>query len=283
LLQSDYPAGVAAPGAPDAGNGTNENVVLYIVSAYWDPTAVDHFWAEWGFIQRFLKNSGEDLCPSSGPDDAIVAYRRAVPLPGRVTMFVQPRVDIGLSCESLNYQTLYAAPRLGVSVERDFGPVNVSLETHGYWYIEKYTSYTGPGGSSQVGGAPTPSTSLHAVGRVFANLPFYRPISVGVLGSMSATWYHQVQGSNPSEAFYKSEWDPQTPGQPFQNAFGGEAFVRYSFPTVRGVASDLEVSYALGDSTVTGYQGLLHDNGRASFNIFYQSVSEVYSALTFRY
>jgi hypothetical protein len=183
----------------------------------------------------------------------------------------------------VQYQTLYAAPRLGVSVEREFGPVNVSLETHGYWYIEKYTSYSGPGGGSLVGGAANPEASLHAVARAYAVMPFYRPLAVGLLGTASATWYHSVHGSNPSEQAYGSVSSPWSPEQPFQNSFGGEVFVRYTFPTVRGVGSDFEVAYALGDPKVTGYQGLLHDAGRASFNLFYRSVSEVHTALTFRY
>jgi hypothetical protein len=283
LLQSDFAPGMAVGGPPDPGNGLNQNVVYYDVSGYWEPTPLDRIWAEWAFVQRFMKNSGEDTCPSTGPDDGIVAYRRTVPLPWGATMRVQPRVDVGLSCESIQYESLFAAPRLGVSLERDFGPVNVSLETHGYWYIVKYTSYGGPSGNGLAGGLPTPEASLHGVLRVFVTMPFYKPLSAGVLATAAATWYHQVQGTNASVQQFGTTSDPFVSDQPFQNTYGGEIFARYTFPTVNGVGSDLEVAYAAGDPSVTGYQSLLHDNGRASFDLFYRSVSEVFTALTVRY
>jgi hypothetical protein len=102
-----------------------------------------------------------------------------------------------------------------------------------------------------------------------------------VLATAATTWFHQVQGTNPSQMPTSS--DPFVANQPFQNTYGGEIFVRYTFPTVRGVGSDLEVAYADGDPSVTGYQSLLHDNGRASFNLFYRNVSELFTALTVRY
>lgn len=283
LLQSDFAPGAPVNGPPDVGNALNRNALLYDVSASWDITAVDRVWAEWGFVQRFIKNSGETLCPESGPDDGIVAYRRTVPLRRGFVLRVQPRIDLGLSCESWRYESLIAAPRLGVSLEREFGPLFVSLETHGYWYLEKYTSYTGPGGDDLGGGAPTPLTSLHAVLRVYAPMPFFRRLGVGLVATAATYWYHQVGGSNASSESMGSARDPLVANQPYQNSYGGELFVRYVLPTVSGVHADILVVYADGDPTVTGYQGLLHDNGRASFNLFYRNVSELYTALTFRY
>ncbi|HEY2902047.1 MAG TPA: hypothetical protein VGL59_15810 [Polyangia bacterium] len=283
LLQSDYPPGIAVNGPPDPGNALNRNAVVYDVSASWDITPRDRIWAEWGFIQKFLKNSGDGVCPSSGPDDAIIAYRRTFHLPRRFTVRVQPRVDIGASCESVRYESLIAAPRLGASIERDFGPLFLSFETHGYWYFEKYTSYTSPGGDDLGGGAPTPLTSLHAVLRLAAAMPFYRRLSVGAVASAATIWYHQVGTSNTSGQSLGSVSDPLVPDQPFQNSYGGEVFVRLALPPVNKIYSDIIVAYADGDPTVTGYQSLLHDNGRASFDLFYRNVSEFYTAITFRY
>jgi hypothetical protein len=283
LIQSDFAPGVAVNGPPDAGNGLNHDVIVYDVSGYWEPTPRDRIWAEWTFVQRFIKDMGEDVCPSTGPGDGIIAYRRTIRLPRRFILRVQPRVDVGLSCESALYESLIAAPRLGVSGEREFGPVNVSLEVHGYWYFVRYTSYTGPENDPNVGGAPTPETSLHAVLRVYATMPFHRRLSVGLLATAATTWYHQVGGSNPVQQQLGSVSDPLVPDQAFQNTYGGEIFVRYALAPVRGVGTDVVVAYAEGDPSVTGYQNLLHDNGLASLNLFYRNVSEIYAALTFRY
>ena len=281
LLESDYAPGLPVGGAPDTGNALNRNAIVYDASAIWDITPADRLWAEWGFVQRFIRNSGEGICPGSGPDDGIVAYRRTVRLRRGFVLRVQPRVDIGLSCESVRYQSLIAAPRLGASLEKEFGPLFVSFETHGYYYWEKYTSYTAPGGDDLGGGAPTPLASWHGVLRVSSVMPFYRRLSVGALATAAVTWYHQVGGATPGGQ--GTVTDPLVGDQPYQNSYGGEIYVRLVLPPVNHVYGDLLIAYADGDPTVTGYQSLLHDNGRASFNLFYRNVSEVYTALTFHY
>ena len=107
--------------------------------------------------------------------------------------------------------------------------------------------------------------------------------SVGLLASASTTWYHQVGGSNASSVLNGTATDPLVGSQALQNNYGGEIFVRYALAPVRHVFTDVVLAYAEGDPNITGYQSLLHDNGRASFNLFYRSVSEFYMALTFRY
>jgi len=276
LLQPAFANGSAVNGAPDPGNGLNANVLYYLVGGYWEPTKLDRVSADWGLIQRLgqVRDSGEGAFgPNEGVDDALIAYTRTVPLPERVTLRITPRVDIGLSWESRNLTGLIAAPRLGVSVERDFGPINLFAETHGYWYGEKYTSYAG--------GNPTPETSLHARIEAVLTMPFHKRLSAGVTASTATTWFHQVHDSG-NLVGANSTSDPQVPSQPFANTYGGEIFVRYVFPGYQGVGSDLLLAYANGDPTVTGYQSTLRDGvWRPGF--FYRSVSEIYTELTVRY
>ena len=257
---------------PSTGDAANKNVLYYLLGAYWEPTPKDRFTVQWGVYQRFLADQGETGVRS---DDAAVAYTRVVPLPEKVTLRIQPRVDIGLSYDSVVLSSLIAAPRLGVSIDRDFGPLNLYALTYGYVYLERYTSYAG--------GNPNPQSSVAGLLEATFTVPRYTQLQFGILGVASTVWYHQVKddGSNLSVTQYASTSDPLTPNQPFQNTFGGEIFARYTFPRVRGVGSDVLVAYADGDPTI-GYQDFLHD-GVGRFNLFYRHVSEFYADLTFRY
>jgi len=270
IRQNDLSTGPSS--SPDTGDAANKNVLYYLLGAYWEPTPRDRFTVQWGVYERFLADQGETGVRS---DDAAIAYTRIVPLPEKVTLRIQPRVDIGLSYESVMLSSLIAAPRLGFSVDRDFGPLNLYALTYGYVYLERYTSYAG--------GSPNPQSSIAGLLEGTFTVPRYKQLQIGVLGVASTVWYHQVKddGSNPTIAQYASTSDPRTPNQPFQNTFGAEIFARYTLPPVRGVTADVLVAYADGDPTI-GYQDLLHD-GVGRFNLFYRHVSEFYADLTFRY
>ena len=253
------------------GDASNRNLFFYVFSAQYEPTPYDRLVAQWGFYQRFLADGGETGVRS---DDGLIAYTRTIPLPGRVILRVQPRVDFGLSYDSIEHTGLIAAPRLGVSLERRFGPVDLYALVYGYVFLERYTS--------AIGGSPNPMTSLATLVEATYRVPPLPSLEAGVAGYASATWFHEVQddGSNALIAEEHSTSDPLTASQPFSNTFGGEVFVRYTLPT-RAFASQVLVAYANGDPTI-GYQALRHD-GVGRFNLFYRHVSELYAALTLRY
>jgi hypothetical protein len=251
------------------GDAANKNVIYYGIGGQWAPTEFDRVVVRWGVYQRFLADPTETGVRS---DDGVVAYTRIVPLPWDVEMRIQPRVDLGLSYESIQLSGLIAAPRLGVSVERTFGPVTVYALGYGYLYLEKYNEYAG--------GAANPKSSLHAILEVTATPPFLKELTLGVSGSAGATWYHEVQNNTP----LPTTPDTLVPNQPFTNAFGMEVFARYNLPSLSGVDRlkwDATLAFANGDPTL-GYQNLLHD-GVGRFNLFYRHVAEVYGALAARY
>lgn len=253
------------------GDAENRNLLFYVFSAQWQPTAYDRVVTQWGFYQRFLADADETGVRA---DDAIVSYTRTIPLPERVVLRIQPRVDFGLGYDSQHHTGLIAAPRLGVSVERRFGPVDLYALVYGYLFLERYTS--------AVGGAANPSSSLASLLQASVRTPFMPELEAGVAGYAAVTFYHEVSddGSNSVIARLGSTSDPLSPAQPFNNTFGGEVFVRYTLPT-SPVASQVLVAYANGDPTI-GYQALRHD-GVGRFNLFYRHVSELYAALTVRY
>jgi hypothetical protein len=279
LINASYTNGFATAGAPEESNALNQNLLYYLLAAYWEPTPKDRIWAEGGFYTRAgsIKDSGESVVggPNAGGlDDALIAYTRTVPLPLKITLRITPRVDIGLSYESRVLEGLIAAPRLGVSLERDFGPINVFVETHGYWYGQQYAEYAG--------GNPTLEWSLHGLVEVIATMPFHKQLSLGVLATASAAWYHNATdgGSGPLSTVVMNGAE-SGPSQPIQNTYGGELYVRYMLPTFHSLASDIVVAYADGDPFI-GYNQFLHD-GVGRFDPFYRSVSEFYTALTARY
>jgi hypothetical protein len=271
LVQNDLSPQYTPGAIGGDGDAADKNVLYYLLGAYWEPGPQDRFAVQWGVYQRFLVDRGASGFRS---DDAAVAYTRTVPLPEGLTLRIQPRVDIGLSYESIELSGLVAAPRLSVSLERDFGPVNVYGQVYGYWYLETRNEYAG--------GAANPQSSLNEVLAATVTMPFLQQLEVGALGFASSIWYHQVQDDGSTHASTLGTTDAGSISyQPVQNTGGGEAFVRYTFPSLRGVRSDALVAYALGDPTI-GYGGVLHD-GVGRFNLFFRHISELYGVLTLRY
>jgi hypothetical protein len=253
------------------GDAANKNVIYYSLGGAWTPTPEDRLSVRWGLYQRFLADPSETGVRA---DDGLVAYTRTIALPGEVELRIQPRVDIGLSYESTVLSSLIAAPRLGLSAERAFGPLELSLLVYGYLYLEKY--------ASAAGGAPNPRNSLHEVIEVRFVPPFLDDLTVGLSGYASTTWFHEVEDGG-TVARLGTTSDPLVPNQPFTNAFGGEVYARYALPDL-GLDRfrwDLTLAYANGDPTI-GYQGLLHD-GVGRFNLFYRHVAEIYGTLAARY
>lgn len=256
----------------------NKDLLYYLANVAFMPSRWDRILIRGGFTQRFIDDPGE---PGGVRfDDITVSYTRTIALPAKLFFRVAPRVDIGTSYDSTQHESLIAAPRLGLSIERNFGPLNLYALGYGVYYIEKYTSFVG-------GANPTPKYRLATILEASVNMPFHKPLTIGVSGYFAVTWYNQTGSSNGGS--WIEQWvnslgtvsDDFTPNQPLKNNFGGEAYVRYVFPTYKGIYWDATLAFANGDPTI-GYQGLLHD-GVARFNLAYRHVAEGYLALNMWY
>jgi hypothetical protein len=75
--------------------------------------------------------------------------------------------------------------------------------------------------------------------------------------------------------------DPQFNGQPVQQAYGGEVFLRYSPPPFARIHTDISAAYAQGDPTL-GYTSILHD-GVSHIYPFWRQTSEFYFTIAARY
>jgi hypothetical protein len=124
------------------------------------------------------------------------------------------------------------------------------------------------------------------------DMPFWRPLSVGIALTDSYYWYYNVgqcpQGgggdSATGNAGQGSSYCPggtyqanQGSGQPWQQSYGGEIFARYALPELVGFKSDL--TFALGNSNPNF---VLHD-GVVHPYFLYRDTAEVYVALAGRY
>ncbi len=267
-------------------NVANENLQSYLITAAFNPSPYDRFIIRYGILVPSLKEIGE---PAVRSDDITIAYTRLIPLPGKVNLRIIPRVDFGTAYLDVAHGGTIASPRLSISLERTFGPVTLYAIGLGQYYFDKYTTYGSTGSYNTdpngMGGNETPKGRIATVLEASLAMPFHKPLVVGVSGYFAATW-NNVAGCEPvTLSGYmpscQASSDPLSPTQPVENSFGGEAFIRYSFPTVGGVGFDLTGALANGDPTL-GYQGLLHD-GVARMNFGYNKVSEVYFSLNVKY
>ncbi len=164
---------------------------------------------------------------------------------------------------------IITVPRLRLFAEKAFLDRNltVSLSTAAEHYFASYR--TAPGG------APNPSNRAVAEATVDYRLPFYHPVSVGLLATTSYVWYYEVETSSPLPLGISS--DRQFGSQPVQQGYGAEVHAYYQFPTFSGIRSFVSVAYSLGDNAV------LHDGVQHIYFAYYRRSSEVYATLTARY
>ena len=254
------------------GDAVNKSFDYYLLGAQFDPTDRDRIVVRGGMYERMIADQGET---GLRLDDVIVGYTRLFPLPQKIDLRVQARTSIPVSFES-KLSGVITAPRLAVSVERQFGVVTLSGLSYLEGYVQRY--------KESQGGNPNERLRLAALVEADVAMPFHKRLSFGVDFYEASTWYYEPGGSTPSgaQSFYGTTIDNQFPGgQPVAQVYGGEIFARYRLPELFGAITDLQVAYANGDP-VLGYQSSLHD-GVTHFNAFYRHVAEVYFALNAHY
>jgi hypothetical protein len=285
-------------------NGVLRNVMYYQPTARWDISPYDRISFRYGVFQYFLADNGESGVRS---DDISLTYTRRIPLPGEVTLRVAGRVTIPVSYSS-QLGGLYSAPRLSLGGERRFGKYfTLDLRLLGTFFIVKSPEggfqYHGGGESGAGalgqcsglgcnGGGANPSAKAAFEGVLSGELamPFHEPLSVGLSVYTGYTWYYDVSngggcppGTPSTPCMYGTVMQP-TKQQPIEQAYGGEVYIKYAFPTVGGFKSDLTVAYAPNGDPTMGYASVLNTNGVAHVYPFYfRETSEVYFTLGGRY
>jgi hypothetical protein len=249
---------------------------LLLGASYDLTTANDRVGAYGGIYQFFLADPGES---GYRGDDIAVYYTHYFYLKDNLTFRVRPSFTVPISWQSQRESNITDA-RLTLGVEKIFfGDLSVDFRVFGDSFIDHYTT---------VQDGATANAKWRVAGILEAELamPFHRALSLGADVSDEYLWYYNP-GSvpNPQMSVQQQQGavaDYVYPGNgPIQQNYGGEVFVRYVFPTVSGIRTDLLVALANGDPTL-GYVGANHD-GVTHVYLGYRDNAEVYAALTARY
>jgi hypothetical protein len=265
--------------------------VLFAVAKY-SFTDYDTVLISGGGYQFFLADSGESGFRSS---DISLAYTRMFPLPEKFKLRATAGATIPISFDSQLASNI-TSPSLSVSLSRKFGDLALEARISGRYFWDRYTSANSIGAPSSGDGSDSGSTNVkYSAGAALSaeyDMPFYRPVSLGVALTDSYAWFYNVgqcpnnsglgeamgTGSNGCQG---ATTNPSTDNQPWQQSYGGEVFVRYVMPDLSGFKSDLTIALANGDPSL-GYPSVLHDGIVHPYFLYYNS-AEVYAALSGRY
>jgi len=265
--------------------------VLFAVAKY-SFTDYDTVLLSGGGYQFFLGDSGESGFRAS---DLSLAYTRLFVLPQKFKLRATAGATIPISFDSQLASNI-TSPSLSVSISRKFGDFALEARISGRYFWDRYTSANAIGAPSTGDGSASGSTNVKfSTGAAISaeyDMPFYRPISAGVALTDSYAWFYnvgqcpadsglgQAMGTGSSSCSGATS-NPATDGQPWQQSYGGEVFVRYVMPDLSGFKSDLTVALANGDPSL-GYPSVLHDGIVHPYFLYYNS-AEVYAALSGRY
>lgn len=234
------------------------------VYGQYDITENNRVGLRWGFSQRFIADANETGLRA---DDPAAFYTRFVPLPGRVLLRATAQITAPTSFYSRK-AGLVTAPRVSVAADRRFGDFILSARVTGDVFVVRY--------DSAEGGAPNPKWRLSAYVGGEYRMPFLPELAVGADVTSQTLRYYDIQaGGNAVTG------DPQFSGQPTQQAYGGEVYVRYVLPQVIGIRSDLLFAFAQGDPAL-GFTSYLHD-GVGHVYPFFRESTEIYFSFSARY
>jgi hypothetical protein len=264
--------------------------VLFAVAKY-NFTDNDTVLLSGGGYQYFLADSGESGFRAS---DLSVAYSHLFLLPEKFRLRASAGLTAPISYDSQLAKNI-TSPSLSVAFSRKFGDLALEARISGRYFWDETTS-AGALYSSQAASSGATNVKYTAGAAISAeyDMPFYRPLSAGVALTDSYVWFYNVGqcpggaglgqafgSSNPDPTACQTTSNPQTDGQPMQQSYGGEIFVRYVMPDLAGFKSDLTIALANGDPSL-GYPSVLHD-GIVHPYVLYWNSAEVYAALSGRY
>lgn len=231
-----------------------------------------------GGYQYFLADSGETGFRAS---DLSLAYTRLFLLPEKFKLRATVGATIPISFDSQLASNI-TSPSATVSISRKFGDLALEARVSGRYFWDRYTTANCIGCDATTGSGSTnvKFTSGAAISAEY-DMPFYRPLSAGVALTDSYAWFYNVGQPPAGTTFNGATSNPATDGQPWQQSYGGEVFVRYVMPDLSGFKSDLTIALAQGDPSL-GYPSVLHDGIVHPYLLYYNS-AEVYAALSGRY
>jgi hypothetical protein len=256
------------------GAAADKNLLYYGFLGRYQITQFDQVQAAVGFYERFLADPGETGLRA---DDATLGYWRLIPLPEDFELRLNARFTIPFSFASQKASAI-TSPSIGVRVTRVFfNDLVVNFRTRGTYNIVHY--------ATAEGGQPNSKGSWSVNLDAEYQMPFYHPVSAGAELYTGYVWYYKVQTTGPgigdnSATFDGAVQDPVfgNSSQTTQQRYGGDIFVRYTFPEWNGLKTDVEVALANGDPAI-GYDNRLHDGVAHTYFAFRRS-AEMFAVFT---
>lgn len=243
---------------------------LFLFAGY-GITQYDRVMVRTGVFQRFIADEGES---GVRMDDVEPMYTRIIPLPWSLTLRETLGVILPVSYESQR-NDMIVTPRIITQLDRRFGTLNVTFKNSNAAWFHKY--------KANAGGDALPYASFSwSLGAEYA-MPFHESLSVGAGAYTGVLLTNDPENANdPNVQRFGAVTDPQFGNrQPPQNSYGGEAFVRYILPEVKGMKSDFTVGYSNGDYAV-GSMRMNRDGVNRVYG-FWRTNAEVYAELGVRY
>jgi hypothetical protein len=255
--------------------GAPKNYQIFGVAAKYLITARDIVSLFGGATQGFIADTGESGVRAN---DISLQYAHVFDLPEKFKLRAAAGATIPISYYSQLASNI-TTPSISVGLSRKFGDLALNASIRGAYFWDKYTTSAALGSSATTAGSGSTNTKFVAGGLLSAeyDMPFHRPLSVGLALSDSYYWYYNVGQPPAGSTYYGAVADPTFANQPMQQSYGGEIFARYVMPELVGIKSDLTV--ALGNSTPNF---VLHD-GIVHPYLLYRDTAEVYIALAGRY
>jgi hypothetical protein len=258
-----------------AGAGVNKVFQVLYATAKYAFTPQDLATISGGATEGFLADQGESGVRAT---DIALAYSHLFELPAKFRLRATAAATIPISFYS-RLATNITSPSLTVALSRRFGDLAVQATVRGTYFWDRYTSSAAITDASGSGEANTKWAAGGALSAEY-DMPFHRPLSLGVVATDSYTWLYDV-GSAPQQSTFYGATASSSSGQPMEQSYGGEVFIRYVMPDFEGLKTDITLALANGDPSL-GYPSVLHD-GLVHPYLFYRDTSEVYFALEGRY
>lgn len=243
---------------------------LFLFAGY-GITKYDRVMVRSGLFQRFIADQGES---GVRMDDVEPIYTRMIPLPWQVTWRESLGVILPVSFESQR-NDMIVTPRLITQFDRRFGTFNLTFKNSSAAWLHKYKANAG-------GDALPYATFSWSLTAEYA-MPFHDSLSVGAIALTGLQLTHDPEnGNDPNVRRFGAVTDPNFGNrQPVQNSYGGEVYVRYLLPELKGMKSDFTVGYANGDYAV-GYMRMNREGVNRVYG-FWRTNAEVYAELGVRY
>ena len=244
-----------------------------------DVTKYDRLSLRGGFYQFLLSDQAESGVRAT---DLVLAYTRLVPLPGQVELRLIASVSAPISYYSQRAGTI-TSPTGTIELSRRFGRLSLDGRVFGGGTIARKTTSQGYDTSTSTvsygGGIPDQQVAPGA-----GSNPNAKGVLGGLLEADYKMWFHEALsvGADVYTAYlWYYDVSKEVGGQPIQQVYGGEVFVRYNLPTFYGFKTDLTVAAAVGDPTL-GYPSVIYDGIHNIYGPLRQT-AEMYGALSVRY